>query len=339
MSLPTAPVLVIGGSGVVGSQAVRMLRDRYPELPLAIGGRDLRRAERLAAEVGQAAAVVIDLTRPDLGLGKGAAFSAIALFVKDHTLNSMHYALYHKIPYVSISTGTFEIGPEVGLFIHQPDSAPILMASQWLAGAAVFPVLQTAAAYETIKSIRIGVVLDEQDMGGPAASDDYERLTSVAPAALTIKDGGASWVTGEEAKGTIKSIDGTELDAQAYSPFDVISLGAATGASSIRFDLAYGMSASRRRGESYSTETVIDLTGTRKDGREGSSHVEIVHPQGQAPLTALGVSLGLERLLGLRGEAPSPGLYFPELLIEPEYFVEQMKVIGTHFDVAEEGIR
>src|SRR5690349_22375437 len=98
------------------------------------------------------------------------------------------------------------------------------MASHWLAGAAVFPVLQAASAYEALTSIRIGVVFDEQDMGGPAAAADYERLTSVAPSVLTIQGGETRWVTGDEAKATVKSVDGALVEAQAYSPFDVISL-------------------------------------------------------------------------------------------------------------------
>lgn len=332
MPRTTLPVLVIGGSGIVGSQAAHELRRRYPELPIVIGGRDLGRAQKTADELGNATATIVDLSRPDLGLPE-PAYSAIALFVKDHSLNSLRYALDNRIAYVDISTGTFEIGPEAALFIHHPDRAPVLLASQWLAGAAVFPTLQAASQYEKIDSIRIGVVLDEQDMGGPAASDDFDRLTSVAPASLTVQAGEDVWVTADEGKGTVTSVDGTALPSQVYSPFDVLSLATSTRAASIRFDLAYGESASRRRGESYSTETIIDITGRSKDGAETSSHIEIVHPSGQAPLTALGVVLGLEAVLGLRGKAPAAGLYLPELLIDPAYFVDEMKAIGARFDI------
>ncbi len=57
-----------------------------------------------------------------------------------------------------------------------------------------------------------------------------------------------------------------------------------------------------------------------------------MHPQGQAPLTALGVALAVERMLGLSGgEAPKAGLYLPEVLIEPAYYVSRMKEFGTSF--------
>eukprot|EP01035_Chromulina_nebulosa_P012254 gene12254-16342_t len=41
-----APVLIIGGSGIVGAQAARALRRLHPALPIAIGGRDMAKANR-----------------------------------------------------------------------------------------------------------------------------------------------------------------------------------------------------------------------------------------------------------------------------------------------------
>jgi hypothetical protein len=334
MSTKTDPVLIIGGSGIVGSQAARALRRLHPDLPIAIGGRDLAKAQAVAAETGGAAGVRVDLNRPDLGQPDGAAHSAVAMFLKDDTLNSMRYAQDRGLPYVGISSGTFEIGPEVALFVHRPTSAPILMASQWLAGAATLPTLHLAGAYETIEVIRISALLDEEDMGGPAAYADYERITGGAPAALRLQDGRFAWVAGDEAASRLRSVDGTEVAAQAYSPLDIVSLAAATDARSIRFDLAVAESASRRRGEPFSTEIAIEIEGRRRDGGTRRIRQEIVHPAGQAPLTALGVALGLERLLGLAGGPPvAPGLYLPEvLMIDPAYFVRRMAEFGARFE-------
>lgn len=330
MSSKNDPVLIIGGSGVVGSEAARTLRRLHPDLPIAIGGRDMAKAEAVAAEIGRAMAARIDLGRADLGQPDGAAYSAVAVFLKDETLNSMRYAQERGLPYVSISSGTFEIGPEIALFVHRPASAPILMASQWLAGAAALPTLHLASTYESIEAIRISALLDEEDMGGPAAYADYERITGAAPAALRLEDGKFIWVVGDEAATRLTSVDGTEVEAQAYAPLDIVSLATATDARSIRFDLAVAESASRRRGGPFSTEIVIEIEGTRQDGGPGRSRREIVHPAGQAPLTALGVALGVERLVGLAGGEPvAPGLYLPEVLIDPAYFVRRMEEFGA----------
>lgn len=333
MSLPiTQPVLIIGGSGIVGAKAAQALRRLHPNLPIAIGGRDILRAQSVAETLGNAVAAKVDLDRTDLGQGDGTAYSAIAVFVKDETLNSMKYAQAHSLPYLSVSSGVFEVGPEMALAIRNPGGAPILMASNWLAGTATFPALQVARDFRSIDTIAITVVLDEEDMGGPAAFADFQRLTESAPNPLEIKDGRWRWIKGEEAKRRFIDIDGTEVEASAYSPLDVLSLSTATSAKSIRFDLVYGVSASRRRGDAFSTEIAIETTGELLTGEKVHKRLDIVHPEGQAPLTALHVALGIERLLGLSGGEPvKPGLYLPDLLMDPEHVIRRMKEFGTVF--------
>ncbi|PSH69599.1 saccharopine dehydrogenase [Phyllobacterium brassicacearum] len=333
MSSPiTRPVLIIGGSGIVGAKAAQTLRQLHPELPIAIGGRDLTKAMSVAEPLGNATAVMIDLGRNDLGQDEISSYSAVAVFVKDDTLNSMKYAQAHGLPYLSVSSGVFEVGPEMALAIRRPESAPILMASNWLAGAATFPALQVARDFRAIDHISITVVLDEEDMGGPAAFADFQRLTESAPNPLLLKDGRWNWAKGEDAKRKFIDIDGTEVEANAYSPLDVLSLSTATNARSIHFDLVYGVSASRRKGEAFSTEIAIELSGELSSGKQARRRLDIVHPHGQAPLTALHVALGIERLLGLSGGAPvKPGLYLPDLLMDPDNVVDRMKEFGALF--------
>lgn len=326
----TNPVLLIGGSGVVGSQTAAMLRGFYPDLPIAIGGRDLARAESVAAGIPDTTALRIDLDRRDLGLPAEARFSGIAVFVKDATLNALRYAQDHGLPHISISSGVAEIGPEVALFIQNPQAAPVVLGSTWLVGAASYPALQFAQAFKSIDRMQIAVVLDEQDMGGPAAFADFERLTQFGPMALFVTDGKWHWASADDAARIVTESDGRETKADAYSPLDVLSLANITGARTIRFGLIYGQSASRRRGEPFSTEIVFEIEGETRDGARARKRYELMHPRGQAPLTALGVSLALERLLGLDGRAPvGPGLYLPERFVDARHAVERLKAIGT----------
>jgi hypothetical protein len=119
-------------------------------LPLAIGGRDVARADAVAKGLGNALAVRVDVALADLGLTPDRVFSAVVVFLKDHWLNSMRFAQARGVPYISLSSGTFEIGPEVAQYIHAPDRAPVLLASHWLAGASLFPALHYAKAFRTI---------------------------------------------------------------------------------------------------------------------------------------------------------------------------------------------
>lgn len=322
------PVLIIGGSGFVGAQAARTLRKLHPLVPIAIGGRNLERAEAVAKEIGNAEAVIIDLARRDLSLPADKSFSTIAMFVYDDTLNALHYAQANAVPYLSLSTGIHEIGPEVAIYAHKA-TAPFLMGSSWLGGAASLAIVHFAKHFETVDSIEIAALLDEQDMGGPAAEADFNRLTMV-PNTMALDDGKWHWTaTGEQGR-MVTSVDGRQVPGMTYSPFDVFSLPVTTGAKTVRFDFALGETASRHRGEHFSTEITIAISGKRQDGTSGRSRYEFVHPEGQAPVTALSVALAVERLIGLDGKAPAaPGLYFAEMLIDADYAVERFKAFGA----------
>lgn len=324
------PVLIVGGSGVVGSLTARTLRQMQPDLPLAIGGRSLEKAAAVAEQVGNAVAVQVDLADALLGLSDPDGFSAVVMFLKDSTLHALRFAQAARIPYIDISTAAFEIAPEVALHVARPDGAPILLNGTWLAGAAVLPALHYAREFEHIRSIRIGAVLDEQDMGGPAALADFERQTAATPNALILKDGAWTWVGGEAGQRVFIGSDGHENLAQAYSLLDAMYLAAALDLEEARFDLAYGVSAGRRAGGAFSTEIVVEVEGRKRGGGQGAFRLVLTHAQGQAPVTAVGVSVAIERMLGLVGGPPAPaGLHLPSTLVEPAYMVERLQQHGV----------
>lgn len=268
------------------------------------------------------------MQRPDLGLGGDPAVAAIAIFVKDQTLNSLRFAQDHGAAYLNVSTGSYEMGPEVALFVHRPQAAAILMDSTWLAGAATLPTLHFAKDFSAVDEISIAALLAPDDLGGPAATADYERLLMASPRAMYLADGEWRWTSPDDPARTVRSVGGESFPVTPYSPFDLLSLSGATRARSIRFDFAMGNAANG----TVATEIIIDIAGVRADGAAGRSRYALVHPQGQGPVTALGVSVGIERLLGLAGGPPvAPGLYLPEVLIDPAYMVERLEEFGVVF--------
>jgi hypothetical protein len=322
------PILLVGGSGAVGRWAARFLRQAHPELPLLIGGRDLARAQDTAAAVGLAEGVALDLARDDLGLG-ARPVSAVAVFFNDERIAGLRFAQDRGVPYLNIAPLLHEIGPEVAGYIHRPDAAPVVLGTEWLVGATTVPALEFAKAFGRLRSVSIGALLDEEDTGGPAQLVDLERLTKAAPAALARRDGTYVWLAGEEAETRIRALDGTEMAASALSPNDVVGLAMATGAPDVAFNLATGVSSSRRRGAAMSTEILIDLAGEDRAGRPLRTRHAVVHPDGQFPLTGFGVAMVLERLLGLDGAPAVPaGLYFPYQLLEPAAYLPRLERIG-----------
>ncbi len=323
-----APILLIGGSGAIGRETARLLRAAHPDVPLLIGGRDLAKAEAAAAEFGHAEGIVLDLTAADLGLGERSV-GAVALFYMDHTLAGMRFAQARQVPHLSISSGVFEIAPEIAAYMHQPDAAPIVLGYEWLVGATTVPTLELAKEFSQIHDITIGALVDEQDTGGPAVAADFEHLNKMMPAALTRRDNAYIWRADDQAQTSFPAVDGTEMAASGFSSIDVVGLASATGARNVQFNIASGVSSTRRRGEPMSTEIVIELTGEDHAGQPLRTRHAVVHSQGTAPLTGLGVAMILERLIGLNG-APAilPGLYFPYQLLDYAAYHARLKQTG-----------
>ena len=333
MSTRNTWVLLVGASGVIGRQTAARLRRRWPNLPILAGGRDLQRAEAVAVELDNARGVAIDLSRRDLGLPNDVAVGAVAMFVKDETLNAQLFAQDRSAAFIEISSAAFEIGPQTAFYIERPQTAPVLLASNWLAGASTFAALDLASGFARIYRVLVSALLDDQDIGGGAAEADYVRQTQAGPSALIRKSGRFVWVHGEDAAGAFEAVDGTRFDAQLFGNLDVLSLSAATNAPDVAFQFAVGETSSRRRGERFSHEILIEIAGLSRDGHELHARRSVVHPDGQAPMTALSVSLAIENLLGLEhGKKLPPGLYLPHAVSNPAQAVEALREIGATID-------
>jgi hypothetical protein len=325
--MTSAQILLMGGSGSIGRRTADALRADHPDVPLLIGGRDPTKADKAAKEIGNAEGVALDLDAADLGLD-GRSVSAVAVFHADERLAGLRYAHARGIPHLGISSGIYEIAPEVALYMHAPERAAVVLGYEWLVGATTIATLACAQAFSRVDSIIIGALVDEEDGGGPAVAEDFERLSRMLPAALTRRDGTFIWRTGDEAKTSFQAIDGTRIEASGFSSIDVTGLASETDAPNVEFNIATGVSSSRRRGEAQSTEIIIELKGEGGDGHALHTRHAVFHPGGAAALTALGTSMILERLAGLVG-APTPaGLYFPYQVLDHKAYLSRLASQG-----------
>lgn len=326
--MPLDPILFMGGSGAIAQRTARALRAVYPDVPLLIGGRNLPKAQQAAEKIGAAQAVVIDTAADDLGLGEQKV-SAVVVFYMDHTLAGLRYAQKCGVPHLSMSSGIFEIAPEIATYMHKPDAAAVVLGYEWMVGATTVSTLRIAKAFGRVSDITINALVDEQDTGGPTVASDFEHLHKMLPAALTRRDDAYIWREGDDAKVSFHALDGTQLEANGFSSIDVTGLAAATGASNVQFNLAIGVSSSRRQGKAMSTEIIIELAGDDLQGEPLRTRHAVLHPAGAAALTGLSVAMILERLLGLDGlPAQKPGLYFPYQLLDADHFLKRLKQEG-----------
>ncbi|MFI6867685.1 saccharopine dehydrogenase [Nocardia sp. NPDC050406] len=325
-------VLMLGGSGVVGAGAARFLRRWHPSLRLTVAGRNLDRARRIADELGGAAAITVDLSREDLGMPVDSRYSAVVATVWDEQLQGLAYAQRHSLPYLSISSGMVDLAPEVIASAQRGGATPVLVSSHWFAGLLVLATMELAREFDQVDGIRLGALIDDQDLGGPAGMEELARWSGLPPAGYVRRGGVFVWIGGEDAQASVRAVDGVLVPGFAMAYPDVPSLALATGAREVRFDLAIGESSGRRRGEAPTMEIRIDLDGVDAAGNPLSRGYYLLHPQGQAPLTSLGVALGVERMLGLGDEpAVDAGIQTPEAILAPAYAVGRMVEMGSAF--------
>ncbi|MEV8378438.1 saccharopine dehydrogenase [Kribbella sp. NPDC056861] len=346
------PVLILGGSGQAGSDTSALLRKWHPDLPITIAGRNLARAQEVADELGNATAVTVDLQRTDLGLPTAdqaggasataeADYSAVVALLRDERYNGLRYAQDHGLPYFGISSGPAEIAPEVIAVAQRPTASPVLLASHFFAGSVVLAALHSASEFSRVDSIHITAVLDEQDIGGPAALADLERWATITSSGLVRRDGVFTWLADTATE--VRRLDGSTLPGQIAPGVDIPSLAFATGALNVQLDFAVN------QGDHAAAEIQIDLQGLNQTGDPLHTTHSLTHQAGQRPLTAVGIALGVERLLGLR-DTPSygsptaqrstpvpPGIHTPESLIDPGYAVERLLESGADF--AEAAVR
>lgn len=327
-------VLLVGGSGAVGRRAALALRQLHPDLPITIGGRDLAKASRLADTLGRADAVRIDLDRADLGLPAAARHSAIAVLMKDPTLGTLAHAQRHGIAYLAFSDFVFDIAPLVARVIHAPQAAPVLLLGHTMGGTAALAALYLVQGLRRVDSLEIAAVLDEHDAGGPAAQADIAELAQGAPLPLVLQDGSFRWLPAATAGRRFTGADGRVHQGQAYPLMDVASLAAETDARSIRVDLALRQRPAERVAE-LSNEVIIEVAGEQADGSAVRRRLELVHDDTYSALSAFGVAIALERLLGLVGGPPvAGGLHQPERLLDPSHVMARLQAFGVRCTAA-----
>ena len=319
----TGKVLFIGGSGIVGSRAVKRFRERHADTPILIGGRDMRKANAIAHEVGNADAVQVDIDKPGLGLSKNIPLAAVVMLAPDGGLHGLSLAQAQRVPYLSIGNWLVEVGAEMAHFMRHPKASAIVLASHWHGGTSVFLTQATIKGMDKVQSVKIGAIVDEHDITGPAALADMARGAD-SGGTLAFEDARRVWLSGASSKRVIKAIDGREIDAMTLAPYDVVSLHALTGAPHIRFDFASAISSSRSRGDDIATELVVEIDG-EVGGKPQTRRSTLEFKRGQATLTAMSVVLLLSTILGEDGGPPlPPGLYFPEHILGTEWFLSEL---------------
>lgn len=324
-------VLIAGGYGVVGSRIARHLVAAGHDLDLVLAGRRPEAGQALAREIG-ARVSRMDITDAAAGLAEVGPVDLVVSVVQDPDDRLLAATLRAGAAHLGIVRKADNAGP-TAMAAAILARRPALMMGHWQAGVTTFAALATTREFERVERIELAGLFDPTDVTGPMTSED-----STAFFTTSLLRRGGHWERVEQAE-HVRLVERGELPAFAAQPMgvlDVPGLAAVTNAPDVRFDLGTGESAGTFAGGPASHEIYVDVWGYDRRGARCARRTVVSDPLGQAHLTALGVLIGAERVLGLDGKAPLPaGLHFPERVIDPGRALTRLREFGVRVDTTD----
>lgn len=321
-------VIIAGGYGLVGGFIVRHLRAAGHDIDLVLAGRNPELGQTLAQEL-DARTLRLDVNEPAAGLNEAGPVDLVIAALQDPGDHLLMAALQAGAGHIGI-VRTSETLASTAIAAAALARRPALMLGHWQAGVLTLAALAAARAFRRVERVEMAALYDYADPIGPMTAADAGGF--VGPA-LIRRDG--RWIK-VDAAANGRSVVRDDLPAFEALPMGVLdtpALAAMTGARHVRFDLGTGTSIGTAAGKAASHDLYIDLAGQGASGAPASRRTLVSDPRGQAHLTALGVLIGAERLLGLDGKPPAEGgLLFPESAIDPDRALARYRAFGVHIE-------
>jgi hypothetical protein len=318
-------ILIAGGWGVVGGAVARLIREAGHDVDLVLAGRNPDAGAELAQSLS-ARTVRLDVADPVEGLSNAGRVDLVVAALQDPDDRLLMAALRAGAGHIGIvrTAGNMSTSAVAACALAR---RPALMLGHWQAGVLTLATLAAAQAFDRVERVETAALYDYADPIGPMTAGDAADFIGRA----LIRDGGR-WTHVDAAVSgrTVTRAQLPDFDAQPMGVLDTPALAAVTGADHVRFDLGTGTSLGTAAGAGASHDLYIDLAGRDAAGAPLRSRTVLSDPAGQAHLTALGVLIGVERVLGLDGApSPGPGLALPESTLDPSVATARLRAFGV----------
>ena len=312
-------IFIAGGYGMIGGNLATQLRARFPESTLILAGRTPQKGETLAAKLGNALTVSLDLLSgeiPQLAATSQLIISAVP--DPKHALGE--FAIRHNIAFIDITVGTADgYAPLLNMAMQYQATSPVVPLGYYEAGMFLPLVDKLSRQFSSIDSVRLTALHDPEDPIG--AVTEQELTQELAPA--FVREEGIWRYT--SAQDEIDLISGERVETTPFGILDVSAVAAMTNAENIRLDVAMGISEGQRKSAKASVELYVDMQGINDSGIPEAKRIIASDPQGQAHFTALGVVTVIEAMF----ESSFTGFVLPEQLLKPEVALAAMQQAGV----------
>ncbi|MDH6252397.1 hypothetical protein M2347_002124 [Chryseobacterium sp. H1D6B] len=326
MELQRKRVLIVGGYGQVGTNIARLIREADNTIELILAGRNPQKGELLAKELTHADTAYINLEK-GFNLAQFRKIDLIISALDDHSNILRETAILNGIACITVSELADQISTTAFLSMHKTISAPIVFAGHWQAGLLTLVVKQIASGFSRITQIETAGLYDEKDPVGPLVT---EEVTGFVGKALVRQDGNWLYVDSKNNARSINLNGGSSAIGHPMSTLDVPSIAAFTGARNIRFDFIVGESIGSSKGLAASHDLYIEIEGILLSGERKKIRTIVSGPKGNSHITAVGVYLIAEKILGLNRQSAQEigGLYLPETILPSDNIISRLAEFG-----------
>ncbi len=340
-------ILIVGGYGVVGSQIAQLLRQRYADVTILLGGRNPGQGQYLADQLGNIKLVQIDMAAADPLASVEAKVDIILCAVNDTGDHLMLSAIDRQIAYIDITRWTERMRASKNRAEALDTSqAPVVFASSWMAATVSVIARGLANEFEQVEKIDLNILYAGADKSGPNSVEYMDRLTlpfEVTKAGKTVT---------AHAFRRAQKVDFPATGKYRLYRFDTpdqFTLPTITGAQNVTSRIGFDDNVSgpmlsflirsgiwkmisgprfkkirhsllHNPGDGAAHQIRLDIEGRKLDGKLEKQSWMITDPQGQTHLTALGAMIQLDRIIrSLQDDGRLHGVQIAEAVTGPDH--------------------
>lgn len=327
---PEGPIVLVGGSGVVGRALIPLLH-RLEGRPLVVTGRSAARAEEALVA---ARALGVDATFLPYAVGEtlSTRASAVIGLVNDPDDALLGQVVAASVPFVDITRWTSRVAVAMARLSLAPPRAPVVLSSGWMGGLLARVARSMALGFaDPVRRIDGAVRYALADASGEDSVDYMDRLwvpfEVPGPGGLRViepfRDDRVVRVDGHPTR--VFRFDTPEqwtLPIATDVPEVAVRLGFDSGAAGLGLWALVRLGVFRLlRGDRFRTirRSLLRTPGSEKaalarssfrvdvSGAGGHAMSRTIVGEGQAKLTAVGAWLALRQ-----GLSSGPGVHLPE---------------------------
>lgn len=323
----------------MGSQVAQLLRERHPDVPLLLAGRNPSQADDLVNRLGNAEAIKLDIESASPLAHLSCPPAAVLSVVNDSDNHLLIDSARNAIAYVDIARWTERMCEATVQASLENLRAPIILSSAWMAGVVAMLARAASETFETVSNIDLDILFAMADKAGPNSIEYMDRMST--PFDITVNGKKQRCYPFTDAK-NVAFPGGYTGKVYRFDVPDQMTLPVTSGAASVNgrigFDDAFSTSSLsfmaksgiiklldrplfdkvRRSlmynpGDGAAHEIVIEIEGTGANGEYKKERITVLDPLGQTHLTACGAVIQIERALGLDDyPALLPSVHFPD---------------------------